>query len=63
MDETIPIIIAVEDALSEAVLRVMFEQSSRTYTVGNCLGRKGSGYLKKISSGLINRPKVYLFLC
>jgi len=46
MDETIPILIAVEDALSEAVLRAMFEQSSRTHAVGNCLGREGSGYLK-----------------
>ena len=47
MDETIPILIAVEDALSEAVLRAMFEQSSSACTVGNCLGREGSGYLKK----------------
>ena len=46
MDETIPILIAVEDALSEAVLRAMFEQSSRIFAVGNCLGREGSGYLK-----------------
>ena len=46
MDETIPILIAVEDALSEAVLRAMFEQSSRTFAVGHCLGREGSGYLK-----------------
>lgn len=47
MDETIPILIAVEDALSEAVLRAMFEQSSRNFAVGNCLGHEGSGYLKK----------------
>lgn len=25
----------------------MFEQSSRTFAVGNCLGHEGSGYLKK----------------
>ncbi|MBL0702029.1 MAG: hypothetical protein JJV91_00955 [Desulfosarcina sp.] len=47
MDKIIPILIAVEDALSEAVLMAMFEQSSRTFAVGNCLGRQGSGYLKK----------------
>ena len=51
MDETIPILIAVEDALSEAVLLAMFEQSSRTYAVGNCLGRIGSGYLRKNIAG------------
>ena len=51
MDENIPIVIAVEDYLSEAVLRVMFMQSTRAYAVGNCLGRKGSGYLKKKIKG------------
>ena len=47
MDENIPIVIAVEDDLSEAVLRVILKQSTRPYEVSNCLGRQGSGYLKK----------------
>lgn len=62
MDETIPILIAVEDALSEAVLRAMFEQSSRTFAVGNCLGREGSGYLKKICESSIRRQEAFPFL-
>ena len=47
MDEPIPVIIAVEDYLSEAVLRTILFQSDRTYIIGNCLGRQGLGYLKK----------------
>lgn len=47
MDKTIPVNIAVEDILSEAVLRTILLQSDQTFDVGNCLGRQGSGYLKK----------------
>lgn len=47
MTDSIPIHIAVEDFLSEMVLRVMLEQSGRQFAVGACLGRTGFGYLKK----------------
>jgi hypothetical protein len=48
----IPITIAVEDVLSEAVVREMLKQSERPFSIGNCLNRGGYGYLKRIVSGL-----------
>lgn len=42
----IPIILAVEDALSEAVLREILRQSGRPYRIRSVIGRKGFGYLK-----------------
>ena len=62
MDENIPIVIAVEDDLSEAVLKVMFKQSTRSYEVSNCLGRQGSGYLKKKIKGFNQAAKGMPFL-
>ncbi|HIK15203.1 MAG TPA: hypothetical protein IGS53_07960 [Leptolyngbyaceae cyanobacterium M33_DOE_097] len=53
----IPINLAVEDALSEAVLRSMLNQSRRPFTVGNCLSRGGYGYLKKIIPGINHAAK------
>jgi hypothetical protein len=49
---SIPINLAVEDALSEAVLREMLKQSQRPFSIGNCLMNSGYGYLKKNISGL-----------
>jgi hypothetical protein len=40
------ITLAVEDSLSEAVARKMLFQSEKNYSVVNCLGGKGFGYLK-----------------
>lgn len=48
----IPINLAVEDALSEAVLKAMLQQSERPFVIGTCLNRGGYGYLKKILPGL-----------
>lgn len=62
MNKTIPVIIAVEDYLSEAVLRTILEQSNRTFNVANCLGRTGSGYLKKKLEGFNNAAKGIPFL-
>lgn len=62
MNKTIPVIIAVEDSLSEAVLRTILEQSNRTFTVVNCLGRTGSGYLKKKLEGFNNAAKGIPFI-
>ena len=47
MGKTIPIYIAVEDYLSEAVLKTILLQSGQPFAVENCLGRQGSGYLKR----------------
>jgi len=47
MDEPIPIQLAVEDKLSEAVLRAILRQSDRMFCVGSCLQRGGFGYLKE----------------
>ena len=48
----IPINLAVEDDLSEAVLKEMLKQSQRPFSVGTCLKRRGNGYLKKILPGI-----------
>jgi len=47
----IPIHIAVEDSLSESVLRKILACSGRGYAVGSCFERGGFGYLKKNISG------------
>ena len=48
----IPITLAVEDVLSEAVLREMLKQSERPFSIGLCLNKGGYGYLKTIVPGL-----------
>ena len=48
----IPITIAVEDVLSEAVVREMLKQSERPFSIGLCLNKGGYGYLKRIVPGL-----------
>jgi hypothetical protein len=58
MTEPIPILIAVEDLLSEAVARVLLDKSSRSFFV-NCIGRKGAGYIKKNITSLNNTAKGY----
>lgn len=53
----IPINLAVEDALSEAVIKEMLNQYKRPFLVGSCLTRGGYGYLKKILPGLNHAAK------
>lgn len=53
----IPINLAVEDDLSEAVLKEMLKQSQRPFSVGICLKRRGSGYLKKNLPGINHAAK------
>ncbi|GAB4132595.1 MAG: hypothetical protein Fur0046_02480 [Cyanobacteria bacterium J069] len=53
----IPINLAVEDDLSEAVLREILKQSQRPFSIGNCLKRRGYGYLKKNLRGINNAAK------
>lgn len=62
MTDPIPIHIAVEDFLSEMVLRVMIEQSGRHFAVGACMGRTGFGYLKKNITGFNKAAKGTPFL-
>jgi hypothetical protein len=47
----IPIQIAVEDPLSESVLRRILRQSGRNFIVGQCYQRGGFGFLKRIVHG------------
>ena len=42
----IPLYLAVEDDLSETVVRVVLKSCSQNYAVGPALGKKGSGWLK-----------------
>jgi hypothetical protein len=60
----IPINLAVEDDLSEAILKEILQQSQRQFSIGVCLKHKGYGYLKKIIPGINKAAKgsPYLFL-
>ncbi len=51
---TIPVQIAVEDELSEAVLRRMLRHAGRGYEVGTAYRRGGSGYLRRTIRGWNN---------
>ncbi|WP_250125743.1 hypothetical protein [Chroococcidiopsis sp. CCMEE 29] len=53
----IPINLAVEDDLSEAVLKGILKQSQRPFSIGTCLKRRGYGYLKKILPGINHAAK------
>lgn len=62
MSDPIPIHLAAEDPLSEAVLRQMLAQSGRRFAVGVCYRKHGSGYLKKTIAGFNNASKSVPFL-
>lgn len=62
MKSNIPINLVVEDSLSEAVLRAILEQSSNHYSIGNCYGQTGYGYLKKKIHGFNHAAKGTPFL-
>lgn len=47
----IPVNLATEDELSEAVLRRLLRHARRGYSVGNAYGRGGFGYLRKTIIG------------
>jgi len=48
---TIPINLAVEDSLSETVLRRLLNATQRDFSVGYVYGRGGNGYLRKTIEG------------
>ena len=62
MSYSIPVNLAVEDDLSEVVLRTMLHKSGRQYAVGFCYGRSGFGYLKRKIAGFNNAAKGTPFL-
>lgn len=58
----IPINLAVEDLLSEVILRTLLERSSQTYHVGTVFGHGGFGYLRKTAPGWNSAAKSTPFL-
>lgn len=58
----IPINLAVEDELSEAVARRIITCSGRPYHIGSAYGHTGFGYLKKRIKGFNNAAKGTPFL-
>jgi hypothetical protein len=48
---TIPVHLAVEDELSEAVIRRLLKHTARGYAIGTVYGRTGYGYLRKTIAG------------
>lgn len=62
MTISIPIDIAVEDPLSEALLRKIIDQSGRSYQVDTCYNRGGFGYLRKQIRGFNSAAKGKPFL-
>lgn len=48
---SIPINLAFEDLLSEAVLRKILQESGQPFTIGIRYHKGGSGYLKKMVNG------------
>jgi hypothetical protein len=62
MTQPIPIHLAVEDELSEAVLRKILSQSNRPFAVGTCFNRGGFGYIRKMIRGFNNAAKGTPFL-
>ena len=57
MSNSIPINLAVEDVLSEQMLRAILKQCGRDYEVGAVYGKKGFGYLKAKLAGFNNAAK------
>lgn len=47
----IPVNLAIEDALSEAVLRRLLDNVDRGYAIGTAYGRNGYGYLRRTIHG------------
>lgn len=58
----IPVNLAVEDELSEAVVRRLVEHVDRDYTVGTTYGHRGNGYLRKNMSGWNNAARGIPFI-
>jgi len=59
---TIPVHLAVEDELSEAVLRRLLAYANRGYAVGTAYGRSGYGYLRNSIAGWNRAARVVPFV-
>jgi hypothetical protein len=57
IDDPIPVHLAVEDELSDAVVRKILESSGKSYAVGVTFSRGGYGYLKNKISGFNNAAR------
>lgn len=62
MTPPIPIQLAVEDDLSEAVLRKILTDSRRPFAIGTCYVGRGFGYLRRTIHGFNNAAKGTPFL-
>jgi len=62
MSATVPVNLAVEDILSESVLRKMLHEVRCDFDIGRCYRRSGSGYLKKNIRGFNHASKGMPFL-
>ncbi len=62
MTPPIPIQLAVEDTLSEAVLREILSKSGRPYSIGTCYVGRGFGYLRRTICGFNNAARSTPFL-
>lgn len=58
----VPVHLAVEDQLSEAVLRTILKYSGRGYAIGTAYGRNGYGYLKRTIRGWNSAAKSRPFI-
>jgi hypothetical protein len=58
----IPIQLAVEDLLSEIVLRTLLDRSKKEYCVGTVFNHGGFGYLRKTAPGFNNAARGTPFL-
>lgn len=58
----IPINLAVEDALSQAVIRRVLAGASREYAIGFAYGGNGRGYLQKMIAAFNNAARATPFL-
>lgn len=57
MTSSIAVILAVEDRLSEFVLRRVLQYTERPFLVSACYGKQGAGYLRKRVSGFNRAAK------
>lgn len=62
MTPPIPINLAVEDALSEAVLRKTLERANRGFAVGTAFNRGGNGYIRRLIAGFNSAARGTPFL-
>ena len=62
MSSPVPVNLAVEDAISETVLRRILERIDNPFAVGSAFSQGGIGYLRRLIRGLNNAAKGVPFL-